>query len=783
MQIEKSNRPQVPDIFSKLIIAFCLIGIILLLLGYFTDIPLWGVLTSKTISAPVFYPLLAIGIILTLMFAFKKETARSLDKQGKYNPVAVGIIAGIVGAIAIWLLGSGNFFWRNIFSGPISLFGNFSEIVKAHSDLPPDFELTELWQQSLSARLAAMFLGGIYILLLSLISSRLSTDGKTKLLAFLFMATSGLIAVFTSADDFAVLLLLSALNVFLTIQFFNGKLPIYVPGLVILISVLFHPVFVLFALAILYVKLSAKLLDSGKSGIPILLLAVLILLGIGLSLFEKMPFTSVLRPETSASEVFGAWHIWGFLNQMIIVSHFIWVVALITVIYMFITSRVTELHGILFGAWFISSSAFYLFSYSIYGWIFGYPGAAIVVFPAILWLAYFIGKMEKSHVTKTFTVAIVINILTTISLLATVHSSTTSADIFAPHLKKENAFNPKFKDGSGALLIGTMYSENLRRYDDAVGYLKAFYERHPLNIAGKYEYGWALSNTNRGLVRGVGVLDKVEDYLVEKNKLFWEFNYRIGTKRLLGHNTTYGSIALERAAAERNTAEIARKLGSVYEKMKVYDSMKSKFDQAIQLGDSSKENFFKVADACTKLGDSVKALNYFRYGVEHFPDYIDNYQYLAGYYFLHKKYDSLEALAEYGLKHAGRHPGLEASMILVYNYTGRQKQCDSLYDEFLDYFRTYPSALYDWGVFLEENGLVYKGRVMQAKDVSIERDNLRAALTFYHYFKNHNQPDSARSLIDRFLESDTTTEVIDVLKAVRHYDTILWPKTADTASR
>lgn len=756
-------------------IALCCLSIFLLLHGYFFDTPFWGALMAKCVSAPLFFPIMAIGIILIVAIVLKRESEDTAGQAKTVSPLLVGIIGAIAGVIVLWIFGNGGYFWRNIFSGPISIFGDYSEILGAYSELPLNLDSVQLWDQDGLARVITMALGGVYLFLLSLIAAEIDTNARTRIIAFLFMATSGLLAVFASPGDFAILLVLSALNVLLTLKFFSGKLSIYIPGIVILISVVFHPVFVLFALAILFARLSGAFVINGKPGIPLLLLLAMIVLGSGLSLFQSIPFVSIMRPETSTSPQFGLTQIWGFANQMFMVSHFIWLIALVTAVYMFVSSRVKELYGMMLGAWFVAASAFYISSYSVYGWIFGYPGAAIVVFPAILWLVYFVSRLDRPVVKKTFATLVIVNVLATVSLLATVRSDTIAIDTFSSRVADETAFEPRFNDGLGTLLLGVMYGEHLIRPADAVEILEPFRRRYPLSIPGKYYYACALANIPGRLIEGLDLLQELNRYLIDENALFWEFNYRIGILFIGGHNAYLASMSLERAAAEKNTAEIALLLGNCYEGIKAPDSVRSKYRQAIELGDSSRVNFFKVARASEQIGDSATAFEYYSYGIEHFPDYEANYEYLARYYFLNQKYDSLELLARHGLNSLVRSPGLEASMLLAFNYTDRHEERDSAVAAFMDYYRTYPEGLYTWGVFLEENGMIYEGRKMQAADITVDWLNLKAMLTFYHYYREHGLPDSARALIDRYIAMDTTTIVLDVLDAVKRYDTVLWP--------
>ncbi|MBU2626081.1 MAG: hypothetical protein KKG33_11030 [candidate division Zixibacteria bacterium] len=761
----------------KAIYALCAISILLLLYGYTTDTSYWGLVTAKSLNGLIFYPMMAAGILLLFAAWRHATTDSSLLPDAKPLPGSIGLAGAAAAVVIIWIFASGGFFWRNIFSGPLSMFGSYADIIKSYSDLPPNFELTDLWEQTGAMRLIVALLGGLYVFLLYQIARGMSDDKRESLLAFFFMAASGVLAIFTSANDFAVVAVLMALVTWIALIFLKGRIPIYVLGIVLVFSVFFHPLLVMFALALLYVKLAGSFLRNGKPGIPLVLLIGMALLGIGLSLLQSFPFTSVFMPASSASELFTSSHLWGAANQLLFVSHLIVLIALLSVIYMFVRCRVTHLHGMLFGSWFVMALAFYLFTCSNYGWVLGYASSAIVVVPALFWITYVITCLETASARRAFAFLAVTNALVTIPLLVTVHSSEDVAERFSRFLARENAFDARFEDGKNALLLGTMYAEHFELYDDAVAVLAQYHRRYPLDIVGRYEYGWAQSNATTDQIDGIDMMKKLEIELIESNKLFWEFNYRMGTRWLLGNNHTFASIALERAAAEKNTADIAKLLGGAYMTIRVLDSMVSKFKQAIALGDSSQENFYSVAFGAEQLNDSITAMEYYKCGISLFPAYVPNYQYVARYYFLTGKYDSLEALATQGMEHVARSPELEACMILVYHYSDRPEQRDSLYESFMDFFRTQPEALNQWGIFLEENGMVYEGRKMQAADVSMDSRSLHTVLNFYNYYKETNRPDSARIIIDRFIDANPEPEIMEVLQAVRRYDTIIWPKS------
>jgi tetratricopeptide (TPR) repeat protein len=757
-----------------LALAAALITFVLSTIAYFSDIGIWGLLTTRAVNQPLFFILIALAII----FLVASSRSRSSDSPGRAESPAllkIGLIAGVVATAVIFLTSNGGYFWRVVLSGPVSIFGSWDKTVAAYSDLPPKSDFTDIWAQTAWMRILSALLGGICTFLFAFTVGQLTDNKSARLPAFLFLATLGSIAVFSRPGDFGVLILLFVLNAYLSLRFINGRSSMVTPAIVLILSSIYHPVFLLFAIALLFIRVAGPMLATGKLLIPAALVVASMILGGCLGLMEPSGFTSVLRPQTSASASLNLSQLSGLLNQLLMISNVLVFLAVITFIYSLLMRQLKDLRGMLVGVWFMASLTFTCFVYPDHGWIMSFSTAAISVVPAAIWLTHFFSTKSNGNRARAFRPLIIANVFTTLLLLLTV-SSNSSAHTYNQYLDKSHAFDRSFKRGENTLLMGIMLSEDLEMYEEAVPYLEEYRLSYPADEVATYHLGWALTNIKGRLVDGVDLLTDLEPKLVKQDKLFWEFNYRIGWKRLVGHNATLGSVALERAAAEHNTAQISKWLGTAYEILKVWDSMASKYVQAIDLGDSSRENFFKIADGALKLGDSARALRYFRYGVDNFPSYLANYDVLAEHYYLSGHYDSLEALAEHGLKYLGRSRPLEACMILVYDATGRTEQRDSLYNEFIDYFQTYPNALYEWGQFLIDNGLIYLGRKMQAADQTADQDALRAVLGFYHYYKGHGMPDSAKSLIDRFDALDSTGQFDEMLKKVRQFDTVLWPE-------
>ena len=762
--------------FTALIAILSFLAVIILIVSHFSDSDFWGARIASAASDPLFYILAAIGVVALAVLPF--STGKHQHSSGNpHRQLPVVLTLAVLGGVVAILSGGGGFFWRNIFDGLLSPFGSFSALAEVYADLPANSGVVNLWDNNVVSSIISAVLCAVYIYLLWLLVTEVIEEKSKRLWSFLFACTTGLIAVFASANDFAVLLVLFALNSYLVLRFLRKELHIGILGVVFIISLVYHPALLLLVLALVPVILAQTKVGRAEWISRVSLIVIPIVAGLGLSLLHTFPFTSVLIPSSSASPSFGIVQLEGFVNQLFMVSHFIWLVALMTFLYMVFTSRVKDAIGMVLGSWFFSALVFYILSYSAYGWIMGFPGAATVVFPAVLWLVYFAGSMDQSAMKRTAVFLIVPNVLVAVFLLLTINSTERAAQLFGKAVAAENAFDAKFKDGKTALMYGIMLSDEFEDYKAAKSVIEPYHWRYPLDPVARYHLGWALTNIPTDLSKGIHLFRQVEEYLLDTHgKTFWEFDKRFGMKYYDGNNAQQAWVRLERAGREMLTEDVALYLALVYRRLKVWDSTASKYIQLIGLGDSTSENFYRVAEAAELANDPETAAEYYWHGIERYPEDVRNYQFIARQYFLNGMYDSLEILATNGMKYSARSPELEACMILVYHYTEREQQRDSMYDAFLDYFQTYPNALYDWGVFLEESGLVYQGRKMQAADVTIEWPNLKAILNFYHYYRDSNSPDSARIIVDRALQMDTSQVIQRVLSKVQEYDDSLWPK-------
>jgi tetratricopeptide (TPR) repeat protein len=714
----------------------------------------------------------AIGLIAAVMFRAKESSSDAEDSGARIW--TYGLAVSIVVAVAVWFASGGAFFWRNISSGPLALFGRLDRVILAYSDLPLDKSVTDLWAKPAWIRLLSCVMAAAYVLVLVPIAKRLAGQYRQLPFVYLYIALSGTLIGFASTGDFAIMLILFAVLSALILAHIDGKVPIWQPAVAVAVCAAFHTVFVSILLVFLVtVLMSGSSRASGRLRwlVPMAGVAA----GAAASLISQSPFVSILLGKRLADLSLLGTQLPGFANQLLMVSGVLWLIAFSSMLYAFSKWSQFDRKVVFISGWFCSGTAFSLLSYSQYGWIVGAPASVIVVFPTLLWLALFFSRIERATAVKCFSILIVSNLFVAISLLWAAGSSVGSARVLAQYASSEPAFDVRFRVGRMGLLLGTGLTERIGAIEEALPALREFNSRFPADPVGRYECGWALANDTKTLLKGLELLEKLETSLAERDRFFWEFNYRLGIKFLHAHNGIRGIIALERAAAESTTLEISQYLAYAYDGLKVWDSVGSKFEQVAALGDTTPEVFFKIADAAAKVEDSARALYYFKYGIERFPAHVPNYEYVARYYFLNGKYDSLETLANYGLSHTARSIELESCLLLVYQYTGRYSERDSLYERYLDYYQTRPFALHDWGIFLEENGLTYLGRKAQAADVTANWPNLKALLDFYWYYLDNKLPDSAKSMVDRLAEGDTTTEVLRVLDAVKRYNPGLWP--------
>jgi len=753
--------------------------LLLFWIGYVSDTGLWAFNSAKAlgiVGAVVFTLVALVAAVSAYRLADSTATGEVPEDNG-----SCGFLLYIIASAALLvplILPSAGFFWRNVTDNPLGLFGKLTEIVQAYSLLPAGEGIVDLWEQSLFHRALSLLAAAIFTVL-TVGFVKTTIDGKlNQILGAAFLATSGTLAIFAAGGDFALIATLFLASAYLGVLALKSKAPIWAFGLAVLLTAIVSPIAIIPALAFVAAMILRKVQSDSMTPISAVTLAAI---AVGLSFIEFSPFNSIFTRSLTMPNLMTADHVWGVLNQTMMIGHFLiplaFVLALLKVFKPGRSSGMTFM-----SLWVITSTVYYLTSHSAHGYILGFPSAAIVLVPSLSMILLYIAESGRTAVSP-FSALVAANVLVTAALMASVADRDSGTNAYAEIVWKETAMAPNYESGRIGMLVGVMLSEHFEDYEYARPFLKAYADRHRLDLPGRYYRGWAVANSigvEKSLTKAVEDYQFVEQEIQLQNRGFWDLYRRLGMIYINGKNPTYAAINFEKAATESVTTELATILGSIYDGLKVDDSIITKYRQALALGtDTVPIIYYRMGYASARLGDSARAVETFKEGVYLFPNYIDNYEFPARQYYLHGQYDSVEALANFGLSNSSHSPNLEACLILVYDRTNRPQQRDSALVEFVDYFQMMPGVLQQWGTFLEAEGLVYEGRKIQAKDLTSENASLRGALGFFYYFKAWGMPDSARYFIEEFYKYQESEEIRDLLERVIEHNPSVWPEMPD----
>lgn len=758
--------------FKLLSLILSCVALVLFVIGFIVDWPLWGTETAQSTTSLAISLGVALAVVILMTLLVRPAGS---DDSARRLPITYGLVAAVLFAVGSFIFAGEGFFWRNLFADHIGIFGTFSEIAASYQTTPPGEGVVPFWQAPSGGAVITAIFSIVYALLLYGIACKLARGGSSARAIFFVLATVGLIALFALPGDFSIYLLLAAATAYTGLVFLDDSSKLWAVGLVLIASIIFHP-----SLALIGFALIAARFISGKGSsraVPVVLLLAMLALGAVASIFGFAPFDSAVSPKSLSTSTLGGNHIFGFINQLFMVGHFIWLIALISLIARVARGKMSQT-DIFLGGWFVSGLAYHFLSYSDYGWILGYPASAIVLLPAVIWLAHFAASsLEPEDARKSLIPIAAINSVAAMLLLFSIAAPDDSAETFAEYVANEPALSPKEDRGIMPLMAGAMLVDDTEKFEEAVRFLEPYTERMPAEPIGQYYYGWANVNIPRHLTDGVSALKVAERILEREKQLFWKFNYRMGQAYFRGANPSYGSTRLERAAAESLTVDILEMLAYAYDKMKVNDSIISKYEQLMAHGETSAVAFYRMGYAAVRDNDTALGLYYFNRGIHQYPQFMDSYEFPARVLYLKGEYDSLKALAEWGLKRNQRSPELEAVMILVYHYLDEPEKRDSAYSAYIDRYFLYPGILADWGTFLEENGMIYAGRKMQAADLTAQDGFLAGIIANYRNLKEVlDSPDKAKFYVDSMYNHKDLDEkdraIIDELRAG---DDELWP--------
>jgi hypothetical protein len=243
------------------------------------------------------------------------------------------------------------------------------------------------------------------------------------------------------------------------------------------------------------------------------------------------------------------------------------------------------------------------------------------------------------------------------------------------------------------------------------------------------------------------------------------WSYEAGQTFYKGHNYTRAAVFFENADADTNFAELSVWAGKSYYMLQVYDSAASKLSQAIEMGDSTKETIYLLVLNLSGDGKQEKTLEACRLGISIHPDDERFYFAPAKNYYDTKDYQSLKELAEYGLTHVKSSYKIEAYNIAANVLLGNEDVIDSLIDRLIFNHRFSSGALNEaaklFQIGLQRDDIVAR---LEEADISKIHPGINSFLFWYQRLKDEGNLDSAKHLLEIWLEGDTVEERLEFIR-------------------
>ncbi|NIP44507.1 MAG: tetratricopeptide repeat protein [candidate division Zixibacteria bacterium] len=265
------------------------------------------------------------------------------------------------------------------------------------------------------------------------------------------------------------------------------------------------------------------------------------------------------------------------------------------------------------------------------------------------------------------------------------------------------------------------------------------------------------------IVKAAPILTKYVSMERGKSPAHW--NYLTGMAYYRGNNPTRAAAYLENADADTSFKDLSYHLGLAYYKIKAFDSAASKLDQAMELGDSS-INLFKILIESREIeGDTAGAFERSLLGIELYPEVEDFYVFPSKLYYKNGDLEELLALVEEGRKQAPNSYKLDAYYTAVNFLLGNDSLADALVDTLVIKHRYYPGALSQSADLFEQSlgkeGIAEK---LRAEDPMNRFPNTGDFLFWYHLYKEKDKADTARVMLENWIENDTVTERLQLMK-------------------
>jgi len=265
------------------------------------------------------------------------------------------------------------------------------------------------------------------------------------------------------------------------------------------------------------------------------------------------------------------------------------------------------------------------------------------------------------------------------------------------------------------------------------------------------------------IVKAAPLLTKYVSLERGKSPALW--NYLTGMAYYRGNNSMRAAAYLENADADTNFSDLSYYLGLAYYKIEAFDSAASKLDQALELGDSS-VNLLKILIESHEIeGDTSEALETCMVGIQLYPEIEDFYVFPSKLYYKNQEFTKLMALVEEGRKHAKNSFKLDAYYAALNFLLGNDSLGNAMVDTLIIKHRYYPRALSQSADLFEQSlGKEDIAERLRAEDPAIRFPKTEDFLFWYYLYKEKDMADSSRKMLENWIENDTATERLQLMK-------------------
>ncbi len=244
-----------------------------------------------------------------------------------------------------------------------------------------------------------------------------------------------------------------------------------------------------------------------------------------------------------------------------------------------------------------------------------------------------------------------------------------------------------------------------------------------------------------------------------------QWSYEAGKAYLIGNNPTRAAVLLENADAETSFVDLSISLGRAYIRLEVFDSAASKYEQALQMGDSSQAVFEQLSHSLAAAGDWEKAMRYGRLGIRMHPEQEKLYYAPSQYYFQTGQYDSIIELTSYARNQIEGSHRIDAYHVAAHYLKGDSATADSLLSGFIEKYKWGGGKLIEAAALFEQSlNRPDIAQRLRERDPGTKFPETQGFLVWYHSLKDQGLSDSARTLLEIWLTNDS----IEVRRELMH---------------